>query len=34
VILDGALRIGRQAPDIDLFSARDRLDAARSAAHA
>jgi hypothetical protein len=34
VILDGALRIGRQAPDIDLFAARDRLDAARSAAHA
>ncbi|MEH3118269.1 MAG: hypothetical protein PGN25_11955 [Methylorubrum populi] len=29
-ILDGALRIGRQAPEIDLVSARDRLEAARA----
>ncbi|WP_375464988.1 hypothetical protein [uncultured Methylobacterium sp.] len=28
-ILDAALRIGRQAPDIDLVAARSRLDAAR-----
>ena len=31
-ILDGALRIGRQAPAIDLVCARDRLKAARSLA--
>ncbi|GJE56109.1 hypothetical protein [Methylobacterium thuringiense] len=30
-ILDAALAIGRQAPEIDLVRARDRLDAARSA---
>lgn len=29
-ILDAALGIGRQAPDIDLFAARGRLDAARA----
>ncbi|WP_336487272.1 hypothetical protein [Methylobacterium nigriterrae] len=29
-ILDEALRIGRQAPGIDLLRARDRLDAARA----
>ncbi|CAO4184471.1 hypothetical protein [Methylorubrum aminovorans] len=29
-ILDGALGIGRQAPAIDLVSARDRLEAART----
>jgi hypothetical protein len=31
-ILDQALAIGRQAPDIDLIQARDRLDAARAGA--
>ncbi|GJE40896.1 hypothetical protein AEGHOMDF_0055 [Methylobacterium soli] len=31
-ILDDALRIGRQAPEIDPVRARDRLDAARARA--
>lgn len=31
-ILDAALSIGRQAPDVDLLAARGRLDAARTAA--
>ncbi|GLS61289.1 hypothetical protein [Methylobacterium haplocladii] len=31
-LLDEALAIGRQAPEIDLLRARDRLDAARAAA--
>ncbi|GJD42758.1 hypothetical protein AFCDBAGC_0597 [Methylobacterium cerastii] len=33
-ILDDALGIGRQAPDVDLIAARGRLDAARAVAHA
>ena len=33
-ILDAALRIGRQAADVDLIAARGRLDAARATAHA
>ncbi|CAO4172674.1 hypothetical protein [Methylorubrum populi] len=32
-LLDAALQIGRQAPAIDLLSARDRLEAARIGAH-
>ncbi|KAB1072850.1 hypothetical protein [Methylobacterium planeticum] len=33
-ILDEALRIGRQAPEIEVVRARDRLDAARAVARA
>lgn len=32
-LLDAALRIGRQAPEVDLHSARERLEAARAKVH-